>query len=368
MSVEEIIYNYIFEERHIEYSDKKKLEQGIIHYVEDNGLDAMSKNMDDVQKRQLIEAFIEPMFNVSEEARVYFENYDLLMKLKLLSNRLLDIAEMTYRGRSTDVDVAQLKDELSYIVDQMYNDESLRKSVDLEVSECLLDLDYIMGITDKMSIRLSRRVKVIMFIRIHDFVPKTRALGPEERFAIWFQGCNRMCKGCMSPETRNVKSGHLIETEDIYNYILQQKSIEGITISGGEPFLQIDGLYELLAKICKRTTLGVMLYTGYTVTELRKLGNDRIDEILDSYVDILIDGQYIDELNDGINLRGSSNQNVIFLTDRYKGYRDLFNKKGRNVEIYATPKNVVMVGVPTKTTLQEWHKITAKDGQCELSV
>lgn len=68
---------------------------------------------------------------------------------------------MTYRGRSTDVDVAQLKDELSYIVDQMYNDESLRKSVDLEVSECLLDLDYIMGITDKMSIRLSRRVKVI---------------------------------------------------------------------------------------------------------------------------------------------------------------------------------------------------------------
>jgi len=207
-----------------------------------------------------------------------------------------------------------------------------------------------------------------MFIRIHDFVPKTRALGPEERFAIWFQGCNRMCKGCMSPETRNVKSGHLIETEDIYNYILQQKSIEGITISGGEPFLQIDGLYELLAKICKRTTLGVMLYTGYTVTELRKLGNDRIDEILDSYVDILIDGQYIDELNDGINLRGSSNQNVIFLTDRYKGYRDLFNKKGRNVEIYATPKNVVMVGVPTKTTLQEWHKITAKDGQCELSV
>ena len=68
---------------------------------------------------------------------------------------------MTYRGKSTDVDVAQLKDELSYIVDQMYNDESLRKNVDLEVSECLLDLDYIMGITDKMSIRLSRRVKVI---------------------------------------------------------------------------------------------------------------------------------------------------------------------------------------------------------------
>ena len=103
-----------------------------------------------------------------------------------------------------------------------------------------------------------------------------------------------------------------------------------------------------------------MLYTGYTVTELRNLGNDRIDEILDSYVDILIDGQYIDELNDGINLRGSSNQSVIFMTDRYKGYRDLFNKKGRDVEIYATPKNVVMVGVPTKTTLQEWHKIIAK--------
>ena len=59
-------------------------------------------------------------------------------------------------------------------------------------------------------------------------------------------------------------------------------------------------------------------------------------------------------------LRGSSNQSVIFMTDRYKGYRDLFNKKGRDVEIYATPKNVVMVGVPTKTTLQEWHKIIAK--------
>ena len=176
-----------------------------------------------------------------------------------------------------------------------------------------------------------------MFIRIHDFVPKTRALGPEERFAIWFQGCNRMCKGCMSPETRNVKSGHLVETEDIYKYILQQKSIEGITISGGEPFLQIDGLYELLAKICKRTTLGVMLYTGYTVTELRKLGNDRIDEILDNYVDILIDGQYIDALNDGINLRDRQIKCNI-MTDRYKGYRIYLIKKVEISRFMQPPK------------------------------
>lgn len=199
-----------------------------------------------------------------------------------------------------------------------------------------------------------------MIIRIHDFVPRTRALGPYERFAIWFQGCNRRCTGCMSPETRDVDSGHLMRCDDVYNIILKQKDIEGITISRGEPFLQIDGLYELLSKIHEGTSLGVIVYTGYTISELKALECDRVNEMLDNYIDILIDGIYIEELNDDLSLRGSSNQNVIFLTERYLENENLFMKKGRSVEVRVKPKNIVMVGVPTKEILVKWNEVTNK--------
>ena len=83
-------------------------------------------------------------------------------------------------------------------------------------------------------------------VRLHNIVMHTKALGPQNRMAIWFQGCTRHCKGCMSPQSRPVNGGRVIPVQDLIHTICSADDIEGITISGGEPFLQTDALYLLL--------------------------------------------------------------------------------------------------------------------------
>ena len=95
----------------------------------------------------------------------------------------------------------------------------------------------------------------------------------------------------------------------------------------------------------------MILYSGYYLGELREMQDVKTDEIL-SMLDVLIDGPYIEELNDGISLRGSSNQGVHFLTDRYTPYRELYSRPVRRVEMHMTGNGISIIGVPDKTTLE----------------
>jgi len=158
MNAEAIIFNYIVKKKKM-YFDRKKIEKGIVNYVTDNGLNALCEGMNDIQKSRLIEDFIEPIFSSNEEARVYFENYDLLVRLKLLSNELFDAAEKRYNGYHESDNIDYFKEELSRIIEETYRDDSLSRAIEMEVSECLLDINYIMGLSDKISFRLSRKVK-----------------------------------------------------------------------------------------------------------------------------------------------------------------------------------------------------------------
>ena len=86
------------------------------------------------------------------------------------------------------------------------------------------------------------------------------------------------------------------------------------------------------------------------------MSNPHVDEIITSLADILIDGEYIDELNDGASLKGSSNQTVNFITDRYKQYRDLYSGKKRDVQIMIEGEKALLVGVPDCRTLTVWKR------------
>ena len=166
-----------------------------------------------------------------------------------------------------------------------------------------------------------------MKLRVYNLIESTKVLGPFSRFGLWVQGCPFRCKNCMTPDSIDLDGGIEIEIEKLAKYILSFDN-EGITISGGEPFLQSEALYEMLKIIKSKRDLGVIIYTGYLFEEIR-------DNPLIEFVDILIDGPYVDELNDGIALRGSSNQKVIFLSDRYKEFEKLYYRKKREVEIIA---------------------------------
>lgn len=183
----------------------------------------------------------------------------------------------------------------------------------------------------------------------------TKTLGPGTRAAIWLQGCKRSCKGCMSLSTRPMNGGFLASISKLCESILTLKDIEGVTVSGGEPFLQPEALFVLLRTLRENSDLGVIVYTGYTLEQLRGLHDPLIDQILDEMVDLLIDGEYVDELNDGMGLKGSSNQRLLFLTDRYLPYREIYERKVRNIEVMMSEEEIFVIGIPNRETWRQWE-------------
>ena len=179
-----------------------------------------------------------------------------------------------------------------------------------------------------------------MTIKLYMLVPHTEALGPGKRFAIWVQGCNKRCKGCIAPEAWDVNGGYEKDVAELAEEIINTSDIEGITISGGEPFLQQEALCDLIKLVQSQRDLSIIIYTGMLYEEVAETE-------LASLCDIIIDGEYVEELNDNKSLRGSSNQKVICLTDRYKSIMDKhYEIVGRKIEFTVTDGSVTMVGIP----------------------
>lgn len=199
-------------------------------------------------------------------------------------------------------------------------------------------------------------------LNISHFVEHTKMLGPYSRSALWVSGCCFSCQGCVAQEMNQDKPS-IVDVGYLSRIFLEIRGTEGITISGGEPFLQAEGLCELIKRIQKERDYGVIVYTGFTLQELIEGGDCNQLELL-KYVDILIDGRYILSQDDGRAYRGSSNQIIRQLSRRYQ---DVFgsyykNDKKRNIEINVTETNVYMVGVPSKYGLETWRKFKRKAG------
>ena len=170
-----------------------------------------------------------------------------------------------------------------------------------------------------------------------------QVLGPGNRVGIWLAGCNKRCPGCMSPElqtTNGCSDCSVEEIESILSHISGE--IEGVTISGGEPFLQADELSELICYIDREITRDIIVYTGYQIEELRKKGSPSIEKILSS-ISVLIDGEYIDELNDGIGIRGSKNQRIHVL--RNVAIYDELSTTERNLQTFRYNGQILVVGI-----------------------
>lgn len=174
--------------------------------------------------------------------------------------------------------------------------------------------------------------------------PAVNVLGPGVRYVLWVQGCHRRCPGCVAKNSYNMEEGTRISAGALAMEIALSKA-EGLTISGGEPFLQAEALADMIAKIKKLKDMGVIIYTGYTYEKLQEMPTAR--RLLEM-TDLLIDGEYIAELDDGKSLRGSSNQRVIPLTNRYKQQLSEYGAEGRSGETFAHGWEVHKVGIPSK--------------------
>lgn len=161
-------------------------------------------------------------------------------------------------------------------------------------------------------------------MRIKHVCYPVRVLGPGQRLGIWVAGCSFNCPGCMTPELRSPKSGSELPPERIVAVAKQQaETIDGITISGGEPFDQPEELHRLVTLLCREISDDIIVYSGYTLEQLRSRNCPDTAGVLES-IAVLIDGQYMEEKNDGVGLRGSSNQRIHMFRqpERYRYMAD----------------------------------------------
>ena len=184
----------------------------------------------------------------------------------------------------------------------------------------------------------------------------TRTLGPRLRFVIWVQGCCFRCPGCISPETIPQVTANLVEPAIIAQTILSTPGLEGLTISGGEPMLQAAALSELLTIIHRERDLSIICYTGFTLSQLQAKNTPEIQVLL-SHIDVLIDGLYVENLNDNRGWRGSANQSIHFLTPRHLDDQELFASRKRDVEVHLHKDHALMIGVPPQNFSQQFPEI-----------
>lgn len=165
-------------------------------------------------------------------------------------------------------------------------------------------------------------------------------LGPGKRVGIWFCGCPRRCKGCCNPELWELQERYKTSPELIYKLVLnvaKEYTVDGFTVTGGDPMYQKEELQTLL-RLLKEISDDIIVYTGYKYEELPA-------EALEN-ISVLIDGEYVEELNDNTLLRGSSNQKVHIL-DKTKSekYTSFFKTEKNRIQNFFTSDGVVSVGI-----------------------
>ena len=150
-------------------------------------------------------------------------------------------------------------------------------------------------------------------LRLAGTVPDSIVDGPGLRFVVFTQGCPHHCPGCHNSATWNPEGGYTTSAAEVLEEIRRRRDwLDGVTLSGGEPFRQAGALAEL-ARECRALGLPVITYTGYTWEQLvdplrRPADADRLLRELD----LLVDGPFLLARKSlTLRFRGSANQRVI---------------------------------------------------------
>jgi anaerobic ribonucleoside-triphosphate reductase activating protein len=195
-------------------------------------------------------------------------------------------------------------------------------------------------------------------LQVAQIVPCTEAEGPGRRFALWFQGCPLRCPGCCNPEMLPFSGGRSLRLGEVVEQIASaanQHGVEGITLLGGEPLGHAREAVALARRVRARG-LTVMVFSGYTLDEARRLPEEAVRDLL-SLTDILVDGPYLREQPE-MRRRwiGSANQQIHFLTPRYRA-DDPCWQKPNTLEIRLVDGAVTVNGFPAPTAAGLWKRV-----------
>jgi anaerobic ribonucleoside-triphosphate reductase activating protein len=179
-------------------------------------------------------------------------------------------------------------------------------------------------------------------LRVAQVIPRTESEGPGWRFAVWTQGCTLRCRGCCNPEMFPAQGGKLEDAGALAERAAAS-GVEGVSLLGGEPFEQATGC-AAFAKAARGHGLSVMVFSGYTLEELRT----RADAVgLLAECDLLVDGRFErDKLDASRRWIGSSNQRLHFMTTHYDPTDPRF-RAPQTAELRLARGELVMNGWPS---------------------
>lgn len=192
--------------------------------------------------------------------------------------------------------------------------------------------------------------------QVAQVVPATEAEGPGLRFAVWFQGCPLRCPGCCNPEFLPFRGGTAVPVIELVAQLRHQvhftPDLEGVSLLGGEPFAHAAAAAEVAAE-ARRLGLSVMVYSGYTLEQLRDRDDGDSRRLL-ALTDILVDGPYVREQPEASRRWvGSTNQRLHFLTGRYDPADPCWAKRN-TLEIRVSGNEVMVNGFPALGAVGLW--------------
>lgn len=195
--------------------------------------------------------------------------------------------------------------------------------------------------------------------RIH--FPVT-TLGPGRRLGIWFQGCSLRCEGCISVDTW-ATAKTLIPIEQLMTKLSSYLPlIDGITISGGEPFDQFEALLAIVVQLRERTKVDILVYTGYGVEDI----TDQLQQIK-PYIDVLISDPFQRQSSQTLRLRGSDNQRLHCFTsqavEKFSYYQQAVTTEDKVLDVMFDAEGVVwFAGIPRRDDFVKLQTLLKQQG------
>jgi anaerobic ribonucleoside-triphosphate reductase activating protein len=154
-------------------------------------------------------------------------------------------------------------------------------------------------------------------LRLARLVERTEVLGPGRRAVVVVQGCHLRCRGCVAEQTHALDGGIEVGVAELTDRLMSL-DVEGVTFTGGEPFLQAAALTHLIDRVrSERPALSTMSFSGYRLEWLRRKGSTAQSRLLER-LDLLVDGPYVERLHAPLRWRGSRNQRLHALSSRHR--------------------------------------------------
>lgn len=147
--------------------------------------------------------------------------------------------------------------------------------------------------------------------------------GPGLRIVVWTQGCPHHCPFCHNAQTQPFEDGFEVDSDEIIKFIQSSHLQAGVTLSGGEPFMQAKALIPV-AQAAIDMGLNVWAYSGFTYEEIL---SDEDKKALLEYVDVLVDGRFVNDLKHyKLRFKGSRNQRIIDVKQSLAEHKVILSK------------------------------------------